>query len=33
VRSRWPANLWYVISFHACADMSAFTLLRLGYLS
>jgi membrane protease YdiL (CAAX protease family) len=32
VRSRWPANLWYVISFHACADMSAFTLIRLGYL-
>ncbi|MEV8520912.1 CPBP family intramembrane glutamic endopeptidase [Dyella marensis] len=32
IRSRWPANLWYVISFHACADMSAFTLMRLGYL-
>jgi membrane protease YdiL (CAAX protease family) len=32
VRSRWPADLWYVISFHTCADMSAFTLIRLGYL-
>ena len=32
VRSRWRENLWYVISFHACADMSAFTLMRLGYL-
>ncbi|MGN2254150.1 CPBP family intramembrane glutamic endopeptidase [Frateuria sp. GZRe12] len=32
VRSWRPANLWYVISFHACADMSAFTLIRLGYL-
>jgi membrane protease YdiL (CAAX protease family) len=32
VRSRWPTNLWYVIGFHACADMSAFTLIRLGYL-
>lgn len=32
VRGRWPVNLWYVISFHACADMSAFTLIRLGYL-
>lgn len=32
VRQRWPRNLWYVISFHACADASAFTLIRLGYL-
>lgn len=32
VRQRWPGNLWYVISFHACADMTAFTLMRLGYL-
>lgn len=32
VRRRWPGNLWYVISFHACADMGAFTLIRLGYL-
>lgn len=29
---RWPDNLWYLIGFHACADMSAFTLIRLGYL-
>jgi membrane protease YdiL (CAAX protease family) len=32
VRARWPANLAYVIGFHACADMGAFTLMRLGYL-
>ncbi|HEY9131500.1 MAG TPA: CPBP family intramembrane glutamic endopeptidase [Dyella sp.] len=32
IRSFWPANLWYVIGFHACADMSAFTLIRFGYL-
>lgn len=32
VRYRWPDNLWYAISFHACADMTAFTLMRLGYL-
>lgn len=32
LRQRWPDNLWYLIGFHACADMSAFTLLRLGYL-
>ena len=32
VRQRWPRNLWYAIAFHACADMSAFTLMRLGYL-
>lgn len=32
IRSRWPANLGYAIAFHACADMGAFTLMRLGYL-
>lgn len=32
VRHRWPANLWYAISFHACADVAAFTLMRIGYL-
>lgn len=32
VRQRWPGNLWVVISFHACADMGAFTLMRWGYL-
>lgn len=32
VRQRWPDDLWYVIGFHACADMTAFTLMRLGYL-
>jgi membrane protease YdiL (CAAX protease family) len=32
VRGRWPGNLWYAISFHACADVSAFTLIRLGWL-
>lgn len=32
VRRRWPANLWYVVSFHACADTGAFTLMRLGWL-
>lgn len=32
LRQRWPDNLWYLIGFHACADMSAFTLIRLGYL-
>ncbi|WP_163840708.1 CPBP family intramembrane glutamic endopeptidase [Pseudoxanthomonas sacheonensis] len=32
VRQRWSDNLWYVISFHACADMTAFTLMHLGYL-
>lgn len=32
VRQRWPKNLWVVISFHACADMTAFTLMRWGYL-
>lgn len=32
VRQRWPANLWYAIGFHACADSAAFTLMRLGYL-
>lgn len=32
LRQRWPDNLWYLIGFHACADMGAFTLIRLGYL-
>lgn len=32
IRQRWPENLWYVINFHAFADMMAFTLMRLGYL-
>lgn len=32
LRQRWPDNLWYLIGFHACADMSAFTLIRFGYL-
>ncbi|WP_369937648.1 CPBP family intramembrane glutamic endopeptidase [Xanthomonas tesorieronis] len=32
VRHRWPDNLWHAISFHACADVVAFTLMRLGYL-
>jgi membrane protease YdiL (CAAX protease family) len=32
VRRRWPGNLWYAIGFHACADATAFTLMRLGYL-
>lgn len=32
VRQRWSRNLWVVISFHACADMTAFTLMRWGYL-
>jgi membrane protease YdiL (CAAX protease family) len=32
IRQRWPANLWYAIGFHACADSAAFTLMRLGYL-
>jgi membrane protease YdiL (CAAX protease family) len=32
IRARWPGNLGYAIAFHACADMGAFTLMRLGYL-
>lgn len=32
MRQAWPTNLWYVISFHALADMSAFTLMRMGLL-
>ncbi len=32
IRWRWPGNLGHVIAFHACADMGAFTLMRLGYL-
>jgi len=32
MRCRWPANLWYAISFHAWADMSAFTLMHFHYL-
>lgn len=32
LRWRWPRNLWYLIAFHACADATAFTLLRFGYL-
>ena len=29
--SRWSVNLWYVVSFHACVNMCAFTLMRIGY--
>ena len=32
VRQRWQRNLWVVISFHACVDMTTFTLMRWGYL-
>lgn len=32
LRQRWPDNLWYLISVHACADTAAFTLIHLGYL-
>lgn len=32
IRRRWPDNLWYAIVFHACADTTAFTLMRMGWL-